>query len=136
MAAYLFIVGLQAIGLLVLRVVFGGLMFAHGYPKVGKRRARVMDAMRSRGIPGPVTLITGYFEIVGGLLLVFGIGVQVVGLLLALKSAATIYVSRNLFGRGFDHGYEVEIAWVVVGLALFMLGAGTISVDNYLIPHL
>jgi putative oxidoreductase len=128
--------GLQSYGLLILRLIFAGALIAHALPKLGRKKERILDAMRAKGIPGPVTLIVGYFELAAGLLIAIGLGVQIVALLTALKSIGGIYVSRRLFGRTFDHGYEVDLAYLAISLALFMLGAGVFSIDNLIIPRL
>ena len=134
--SYLLVQGLEPWGLLVLRVALGAAFAIHGYPKIGSRREDVIDFMRTKGIPGPVTLITGYFEFFGGLLMIIGFGVQIIGLLMALESIMTIYVSWKLLGKRYAQGYEIDIAYFAMALALFMLGAGAISVDSYLIPLL
>lgn len=136
MSDYLLIQGLGNYGLLIARLIIGAAVIIHGIPKVGKGKEKIMDMMRSKGIPGPITLITGYFELIGGLLLVIGLGVQIVALLMVLKYLGNIYVTRNLFGRGFFQGYETDIIYVAIFLALFMLGAGAFSVDSLIIPRI
>ncbi len=135
-ASYLLVQGLEPWGLLVLRVVLGAAFAIHGYPKIASRREDIIDFMRSKGIPGPVTVITGYFEFFGGLLLIIGLGVQIIGLLMALESIMTIFVSARLLNKRYSQGYEIDIAYFAMAFALFMLGAGSISVDSYLIPLL
>lgn len=134
--SYLLVSGLEAWGLLVLRVALGAAFAIHGYPKIGSRRDDVIDFMRTKGIPGPITLITGYFEFFGGLLMIIGLGVQVIGLLMALESVMTIFVSTRLLGKKYAQGYEIDIAYLAMALAVFLLGAGALSVDSYLIPML
>lgn len=134
--SYLLIQGLESWGLLVLRVALGAAFAIHGYPKISSRREDIIDFMRTKGIPGPITLITGYFEFFGGLLMIIGLGVQIIGLLMALESVMTIFVSSRLLKKKYSQGYEIDIAYFAMALALFLLGAGSISVDSYLIPLL
>lgn len=135
-ASYLLFQGFQDYGLLVLRVVIGFALVVHGYPKIGSRRASVIDNMRSRGIPGPVTLLVGYFQFIGGILLIIGAATQIVGLLVALEAIGSTYLYARVLGNRYMYGYERDIAYFAIGLALFFLGAGAISVDHYLIPLL
>ncbi len=132
--SYLLIQGLQDYGLLVLRVVIGFALIVHGYPKIGSRRNSIINVMRTRGIPGPVTLLVGYFQFVAGILLVLGAGTQIVGLLVAVEALVAIYLYSRIMGKGYAFGYERDIAYFAIGLALFFLGAGAISIDHYLIP--
>lgn len=120
----------------MLRIALGVAFVIHGYPKIGSRRADIIDYLRTKGIPGPVTVITGYFEFFGGILIVIGLGVQVISLLMALESFMTMFVSTRLLGKKYAQGYEVDIAYFAMALALFMLGGGVLSLDRYLIPIL
>lgn len=135
-ASYLLVQGLEAWGLLVLRVALGVAFVVHGYPKLGSRREDIIDFMRTKGIPGPVTVITGYFEFFGGLLMIIGLGVQVIGLLMALESIMTVFVSARLLGKKYAQGYEADIAYFAMALTVFLLGAGALSIDRFLIPLL
>lgn len=134
--SYLIIQGLQDYGLLVLRVAIGFALIAHGYPKMGSRRESIIDSMRGRGIPGPVTLLVGYFQFIAGILLILGAGTQIIGLLVALEAIGALYLYARVMKKGYLYGYESSVAYLAVGLALFFLGAGAISVDHYLIPLL
>ncbi len=132
--SYLLIQGLQDYGLLVLRVTIGFALIIHGYPKIGSRRNTIMDAMRTRGIPGPVTLMVGYFQFAAGILLILGAGTQIIGLLVAVEALGAVNMYSRVMGKSYAYGYERDIAYFAMGLALFFLGAGAISVDHYLIP--
>jgi len=135
-ASYLIIQGLQSYGLLVLRLVLGFALVFHGLPKISTKREEIATMMRNRGVPGPVTLIAGYFEFIGGLLLLIGLGTQIVGLLVALEALASVYFFARFMGRRYIDGYEVKMAYVAIGLALFFLGAGVFSIDRLIIPYL
>lgn len=134
--SYLLVQGLEVWGLLVLRVALGAAFAIHGYPKIGSRRDDIIDFMRTKGIPGPITMITGYFEFFGGLLMIIGLGVQIIGLLMALESLMTIFVSTRLLKKKYAQGYEIDVAYFAMALALFFLGAGALSVDSYIFSML
>ncbi len=134
--SYLLIQGLQDYGLLVLRVTLGFALIVHGYPKVGSRRNAIMDVMRTRGIPGPVTSLVGYFQFIAGILLIFGAGTQIVALLVAIEAIGAVNMYSRIMGKSYAYGYERDIAYFAIGLALFFVGAGAISLDHYLIPLL
>lgn len=108
----------------------------HGYPKIGSRREDVIDYLRTKGVPGPITVVTGYFEFFGGLLMAVGLGVQIIGLLMAIEALMTLFFSARVIGRKYTRGYETDIAYFAMALALFLLGPGGISLDSYLIPML
>ncbi len=128
------------IGLAFLRIVIGLTMAAHGAQKafgwwsgpgpVGWRGA--MDRMGFRPAPLWATVSTAV-ELVGGLLLAFG-------LLTPFAAAALIAQSVVIIGqvhapKGFwnrDSGYEFPLALLAGAVALALAGPGALSLDNAL----
>ncbi|GGS52291.1 MULTISPECIES: DoxX family protein [Actinokineospora] len=123
------------LGLLVLRVVLGALVLAHGLQKV-------FGILEGPGIEGFATVltafgfqqatllawITGVTELVAGLLLIIGLftpaaASAVVGILI---SAIWVRVDVNLFAGGV----ELETIYLAAAFALLFTGAGHISLDR------
>ncbi len=124
------------IGLLVLRVVFGGLLAAHGSQKlfgwfngVGWRaNAAAFDSMGYN--PGKFFgTLAGLSEFTGGLLLLLG-------LLTPLASAivlGTMINAVNATWRGgllTGKGYEMPLLFATVGVVVAFTGPGKFSLDH------
>ncbi|MBF6168116.1 DoxX family membrane protein [Streptomyces gardneri] len=121
------------IGLLILRVVFGGLLAAHGAQKLfgwwgGPGLQANADSFEQMGYnPGKLFgTLAGLTELGGGLLLLLGLltplaGVIVVGTMI---NAINVTWSGGLLG-----GWEMGLLFAVVGAALPFTGPGKFSLD-------
>ena len=127
------------VGSLLLRVIVGATLVAHGYNHVwrGGRLAGTARWFESIGIrPGRVhALLASVTELAGGVLLV-------VGLLTPLAAAAAVgtmavALVANHLRNGFfifrpGEGYEYVLMIIVVGLAIGALGGRQASFDHAL----
>jgi putative oxidoreductase len=122
------------VGLLVLRVVVGGLFLAHGTQKLFgwfgghgiEGTAGFMGQLRYRN-PRLAALSAGVFEAGAGLFLI-------AGFLTPLAAAAVVGVMINAIvsaklPSGLFGGYELDVLYAVSALALAFTGAGLYSVD-------
>ena len=130
MITYLFI--WSGITLLLLRIFYGVLFVAHGWPKIKDlmQNAKNFEGMGFR--PGLFwgTLVA-LLEFFGGLAIIAGLFTQVLGLLLAVEMiVATIW--RLKMKHKFVGGYEFEIALILIGLILATMGGGDFALDNRL----
>src|SRR5579884_3125206 len=108
--------------------IFGGFSMAlHGYPKLfGSKRAQIREMIRKGGIPGLLFDLVGILEFVGGVFLVFGLLTTLASGLLALEMIKPPVNSK------FIGGYEVDVLFLAIYLAIFLLGPGAFSVDYFL----
>ena len=125
------------VALLVLRVAIGAVFLAHGWNHIfrGGRIAGTGRWFESLGMrPGVVhAWLASVTEIGAGVLLIVGLftplaGAGVVGVML-------VAWITNHRGNGFfifrpGEGWEYVMTLTVTGLALAMLGSGSISLDN------
>jgi putative oxidoreductase len=126
------------IGLLILRVMLGGIMGAHGLqhlfgafggPGVGGF-ARVLSGFGYTSQTTLLSWITGISELAGGLLVI-------VGLFTPLGAAALLGVAANIvyakFRGGFferqGQGFEFELLLASVALTLLCTGSGRVALD-------
>jgi len=125
------------IGLLILRLVLGGLMAAHGAQKV-------FGWFNGAGLDGFATFLAdqgyrqtdalsaaaGFAELVGGLLVVFGVftPLAAAGLLAVMINAIWLQLDSGLFIK--DGGYEFELALAGMAAGLVFTGPGRVSLDN------
>ena len=106
------------LALLVLRLVLGAVMLAHGLPKV-TGFAGTASFFASAGIPFP-TLAAAYAAIVevgGGILLLLGVAVDI----------AFVHLKNGFTGQG---GYEFPLTLLAVAVGLALAGPGAYSVGG------
>ena len=119
------------LALLVLRMVLGAVMLAHGLPKV-TGFAGTASFFASAGIPFP-TLAAAYaatVEVGGGILILLGVAVDIVGLLFAfdmMSAIAFVHLKNGFTGQG---GYEFPLTLLAVAVGLALAGPGAYSVGG------
>jgi putative oxidoreductase len=125
-------------GILLLRVVIGALVAAHGCRRLfgvfgGRGRTGTVEYFSSLGYRAPqlAWLLAGLAELAGGVLLVLGLATPLASLLIAVVALNAIAVARwrsGLFvGRG---GFELDIVLVTVVTAVAVTGPGRVSLDR------
>jgi putative oxidoreductase len=121
------------VGVLVLRVAVGIVMFAHGLPKIfWKREVFNKKWKEEYGFPLGSVLLTGIVQVVGGLAIIVGIYTQLSSLVLALNMLVATYVSIQKHGEPFlstpeGKGWDVNFLLVAALIALIFLGGGAWS---------
>jgi putative oxidoreductase len=134
--------------LLIVRVVFGVIFFAHGGQKVfgwfgGPGLRGVVNYFKqSLGVPAPLSVLAALTECVGGLAMIVGLLVRpaAVGLIVVMLVAiATVHWRNGFFlnwslepGKG--HGFEMNLALIGMALAVLVGGGGTLSLDRLIHP--
>ncbi|MFE7746480.1 DoxX family protein [Nocardia sp. NPDC057455] len=121
------------IGLLIVRVVFGGLLAAHGAQKLfgwwgGPGLQANADGFEQMGYnPGKVFgTLAGLTELGGGLLLLLGLLTPLAG---AIVVGTMINAINATWAGGLLGGYEMGLMFAVVGAALPFTGPGKFSLD-------
>ena len=126
------------LGLLVLRVIVGAVMAAHGAQKLfGWFGGFGIDGtggwLESMGFrPGALhARVVGLSEFVGGSLLVLGFftpfaAAAIVGVM--LTAIATVHWNKGFFNTA--GGYEFNLTLIAASIALAMTGAGAYSLDG------
>ncbi|WP_024802522.1 DoxX family protein [Nocardia sp. BMG51109] len=126
------------IGLLLFRLFFGGLLFAHGAQKLfGWFNGPGMDATNASfdqmGYnPGKFFgTLAGLSELVGGGLLFLGLLTPLAGAIVlgTMLNAINATWHSGLFGGMQGPGYEMALLFGVVGAAIAFTGPGRISLD-------
>ena len=126
----------DTLGLLLLRVIVGFLIAAHGFQKLttigpaGFGRG----ALDPLGAPAPVVFgyIVVFAELVGGVLLILGLLTRLVALVLTIDLIVAIVLVKVKVGliAQMAAGAELDLAYIAAFLALFLMGPGAASLDR------
>jgi putative oxidoreductase len=125
------------LGLLIMRVVLGGIFAAHGAQKVfgwwnGPGLDGFADNVGDLGFNQTDVLaaVIGFTELVGGVLVVLGLftPLAAAGLLAVAINAVWIKWGNGLFLA--DDGFEAELALAGLAAGLTLTGPGRIALDN------
>ncbi len=143
---------LRSIGLLILRVGFGGYMATHGFGKLQMLLDRDFEMWGDPiGIGGPPSLVLAVMaEFLCALLVVFGVATRfaAVPVVITMAVAAlhihgadpwTMEVAAKRFFAGeteFPASKEMAMLYLFPFLALIFTGAGRFSIDALLLPRL
>ncbi|PNP94902.1 oxidoreductase [Listeria newyorkensis] len=108
-------------GILIVRILLGGLMFLHGLQKFTNGIGGTVQFFDSLGIPGFMAYVVAVIELVGGLALVFGVLVPYVSALFVVVLAVAIVTVK--FSSGFLGGYEPEFVLLVLSVVTLITGS-------------
>jgi putative oxidoreductase len=117
-------------GITALRLATAIIFIVAGWLKYVAGAAVVAGAFASLGVPFAALsarFILG-LELVGGVLLLFGIATRWLGLLFAIESLVALLVVKPKWS-GFNDG-PVELMLLAGGILLFIAGPGKASVDE------
>ena len=125
-------------GILLLRVVVGALVAAHGARRLfgwfgGRGRTGTVEYLASLGYRAPqlAWLLAGAAELAGGLLLAAGLATPLAALLVAVVALNAIAVARWRSGLFVAHGgFELDVLLVTVVTAITVAGPGRVSLDR------
>lgn len=130
----------MSFGLLLLRLVVGGLFIGHGTQKLfgwfdGPGRDGATAFMDSLGYPNPrrMAVIAGATEAIAGVLLVLGLFTPVAGAMIVgvmINAILTVHRPNGLWNS--DGGYEYNLVLAAVGVMFGFVGAGGASLDEAL----
>lgn len=118
---------------LLIRVLVGGTMMIHGYPKV-KSSEQSVNWMKSMGIPGGTAVLAAILEFFGGLFLVIGLIVPIVAILFAIEFASITVMKKIKMKASYvapgKPSYEIDVVYLLFSIILIVLGAGALSLDG------
>ncbi|MDE1853435.1 MAG: DoxX family protein [Thaumarchaeota archaeon] len=123
---------------LVLRVAVGAAMIVHGLPKAkggwGKQAGQWIGSM---GVPPAAATLVTILEFFGGIFLIVGLIVPVVAAFFVIEFLGIISMKIGKMKAGFSPagskpGYELDFTYLVLSLAILLLGSGAYSVDALL----
>ncbi len=131
---------LQSFGLLIARLGLGGILLLHGWMRWNAGVQRQIDYLTQVRTPYAEVAAWGaiMFELIGGVLLIVGALTRIVGLGVLIEQILIICYTNwykwpptllNADGT-YKGGYEYNVALGLLGLLLFVMGGGTVSIDR------
>ena len=123
---------LQPLGLLAMRVILGIIFIAHSYRYVFGGMAGFKHMVEGFGYPWWAAYLSKYTELLGGILVIFGLLTRLWGLGLAIDMAVAIDRVHWKSGLMGENNYQLPIALAAIAFALIFFGGGPISLDAML----
>ena len=124
----------ESIGKLVLRLTLGALMLFHGVAKVMHPGSLdfIGGNLASLGLPEFIAYGVYVGEIIAPLMIIFGIGARIGGLLVVINMVFAIVLSHagDLLSLTDHGGYRLELQafYLFCGLAVMLLGSGKLAI--------
>ncbi|MEC1179031.1 DoxX family protein [Metasolibacillus meyeri] len=121
------------IGKVILRVVLGLTFFIHGLSKFQGGIANTAGFFDSIGIPGFMAYIVAIIELLGGIVVIFGLGTRIVSTLLALimvGAILTVKLPAGFLGDGQMAGYELELLLLAMSIYFIFASKSKFSLDQ------
>ncbi len=119
---------LQPFAQLVMRLVLGVIMIAHGYHKVWGGFHHHMEFVASLGLPPWLAYFSTGAEFLGGIAIVLGVFTRFFSAAIVIEMAVAIWkvhFKNGLLGHGpTAPGYEFPLAVATIALALLCFGGG------------
>lgn len=132
-----------------IRMIVGYGFMAHGYAKLARGPEHFAAILHAIGMPFPSELswLTVVVEILGGLMVLIGAGVELAAVPMAVVLVVAIITvhlpngfssiklqSFDAAGAHFGQpGYEADLLYLAGLAALVMTGAGPLSLDSFLL---
>jgi putative oxidoreductase len=121
---------LQPLALLVLRLVLGIIMIAHGYSKVFGGFSHVHDMVQHLGFPGWMAYLLAGTEFFGGILMIAGLLTRFVAVAMLIDMSVAIWKIHWHNGLKGPGGFEFPMSVAAIAFALIFFGAGPIALDS------
>jgi putative oxidoreductase len=131
---------LAGIAPLVVRVIVGVIMVAHGLQKLTQMGPGNFGGQVLAGLGVPLPELMGYVvtfvELLGGILLIVGLFSRLTALLLTIDLVVAILLVKLNVGliapQGSGAGAELDLALIAGLLVVLLAGPGKLSVDHTL----
>lgn len=115
---------LQPLALLVMRLVLGSILIAHGYHKVFGGFHHHMDMVGSLGLPRPMAYLSAGTEFFGGIGIVLGLFTRFFSLAFVIEMCVVIWKIHFKNGLTGPGGYEFPMSVATIAFALMCFGGG------------
>lgn len=116
------------LGILLLRIVTGGLMLFHGVAKITSGHDFIKQTLVEKSLPAFLWMGVPVGEVIAPLLLILGVFSRLSGLMIAIVMLFALYLAHGMsaFALNENGGLDGELAllYMFAGSALFFMGGG------------
>jgi putative oxidoreductase len=126
------------IGILILRITIGVLLFLHGFHKISAGIENQVQLLSSNGIPGQLMYFVYFSEIVAPALLLMGVFTRISALAIVMTMITVIFVLPFPLMGLDQHGawvIELQLFYLLTPVALFFTGPGRYRLKNTGVKH-
>lgn len=126
---------LQPLALLIMRLVLGTIMVAHGYHKVFGGLHHHAQMVAGLGLPAWLGYVSAFTEFFGGLMILVGFFTRPAAFAVCINLFVAIWkvhLHNGLIGSPDRPGFEFPLAAFTLAFALIFLGGGPIALDHVL----
>jgi putative oxidoreductase len=121
-------------GKLLLRITVAGLLLVHGFFKLRNGVAWMAGPLSALGLPAFVSYGAYVGEVVAPLLVIAGKYARLGGLVIAFHMLSAIIIARRdqafSLSQGGGWAIELELLFLLGGVAIFLLGSGRYSLSR------
>jgi putative oxidoreductase len=121
------------IGILILRITLGGLLFLHGIHKISAGIENQMQLLSNNGMPGQLMYFVYISEVLAPVLLVLGVFTRISALTIIVTMITILFVIPAPLLELDNHGastIELQILYLLIPVALFFTGPGRYRLKN------
>jgi putative oxidoreductase len=122
----------QPFGALVMRIVLGLIMVAHGYYKIIPHGAldNFTHMVARMGLPPWLGYVSAFTEFFGGMLLIAGLFTRIAALLIAIDMGVAIDKVHLHGGLVGNNAFAFPLACLSIALMLVFTGSGALALDD------
>jgi putative oxidoreductase len=122
----------QPFGALVMRLVLGAIVVAHGYQKVIPRGAlySFTHLVAHLGLPPWLGYVSAFTEFFGGMLLIVGLLTRIAAFLVTIDMAVAILKVHLHGGLLGNNSFALPLSCFALALMLLFTGAGAMALDD------
>ena len=120
------------IGLLIVRIALGGIIFFHGFHKITHGVADQFQLLANNGIPGQFIYFVYISEVLAPVLIVLGVFTRISCLTIIVTMIVVFYALPFPIGLS-EHGamnIESQLYFLLLSVALFFTGPGRYTVKK------
>jgi len=120
-------------GPLTIRIVIGIIFMINGWPKLLDLK-QTQGFFMMVGLPQELVIIIGLLEVVGGILLVFGVLTRIMAFLFAIEMIGAFIILNISHGIPLPKGYElgllsIPLLLIAISVSLVLTGPRRISIE-------
>jgi putative oxidoreductase len=122
----------QPFGALVMRLVLGSIMVAHGYQKVIPRGAlySFTHMVGHLGLPPWLGYVSAFAEFFGGMLLILGLLTRIAAFLVVIDMSVAIVKVHLHGGMLGNNSFAFPLCCFALALMLVATGPGALALDD------